>query len=54
MDEQSNSGNLPLFNLLPEKTNQITKPFSSFRLINNVFFPVIKAHKRMLAWLNRN
>ena len=27
---------------------------SSFRLISNVFIPVIKAHKRMLAWLNRN
>ena len=27
---------------------------SSFRLISNVFIPVIKAHKRMLAWLNGN
>ena len=30
MDEQSNCGNLPLFNLLPDKNNQTIKTFFTF------------------------
>ena len=59
MDAQSNCGKLPLFNLLSEKTNHITKMFfifiHLFISISECFFiTVIKAHKRMLAWFSRN